>query len=289
MRSFEAARRRGIVSDLYALARGRPVDLLPFEEVRKRLNLSRVVDRGIAEVPLAAIVGSVGRGPEFNRAFLPREGASRERWEDVQGLVDEKGFPPVELYAAGGVYFVLDGHHRVSVARAEGAESIEAHVREFATPVALSGDESLEEVVLKAARASFLEITGLVPDAGAPLEATEALSYERLLDHIAVHGYFRGLETGQDVCGPDAAASWLTRVYRPTVALIRESGLLEDFPGRTETDLYLAVMEHLHYLMERTAGRVSPARVVRHFMLRGRADRRSRNRLAQLFWKLRDR
>jgi hypothetical protein len=128
-----------VMHDLLALARRRPLDLLPFEEVRDRLKLRRVVDRGTRDVPLGRIVGTFGRRGEFNRAFLPRSESLRERWEDLKDLAEgAAGFPVVELYLVGDVYFAVDGHHRISVARALGAPSIEAHVLEFITPVPLT-------------------------------------------------------------------------------------------------------------------------------------------------------
>jgi hypothetical protein len=115
---FDAARRTALMQDLLAAARGRPADLLPFADVKEKLRLTSLVDRGVQEVPLSRIVGTLGRAKEFNRAFLPRDEALRERWDDVRDLAEgPHGFPPVELYRVGNVDFVVDGHHRVSVAR----------------------------------------------------------------------------------------------------------------------------------------------------------------------------
>lgn len=133
MSGFDAARLGAVMQDLLALVRQRPRNLLPFEEVRDRLKLRRVVDRGTRDVALGQIVGTFGRRGEFNRAFLPRSESLRERWEDVRDLaVGASGFPSVELYQVGNAYFAVDGHHRISVARSLGAPSIEAHVRSLA-------------------------------------------------------------------------------------------------------------------------------------------------------------
>lgn len=246
---FEAARRAALMTDLLALLAGRPTDLLPFETVRRELGLRHLVDRGIRQVPLDLIVGTLGRPGEFNRAFLPRDEGLRDRWDRLRDLAEgPAGFPPIELYQVDQAYFVVDGHHRVSVARALGAPTIEAHVTEFLTPVPLGPGVSLEEVLLRSGLAAFLEATGLeTPD---DYRVTVPDGYARLVEHIRVHGYYKGIEEGRDVPWREEVASWRDKVYRPMIEAIRRSGVLEEFPGRTETDLYLFVMDHLHHLRE---------------------------------------
>jgi hypothetical protein len=254
---FEAARRAAVMTDLLALLAGRPTDLLPFETVRRELGLRHLVDRGIHPVPLDRIVGTLGRPGEFNRAFLPRDDGLRDRWDRLKDLAEgPQGFPPVELYQVGQSYFVVDGHHRVSVARALGAPTIEAHVVEFLTPVPLEPGISIEEVLLRNGLGAFLEATGLEPEAPdedhvIDYRITVPDGYQRLLDHIRVHGYYKGIEEKRDIPWREEVASWRDHVYRPMIEVIRGGGVLDEFPGRTETDLYLFVMDHLHSLRER--------------------------------------
>jgi hypothetical protein len=279
---FDTARLSAFMQDLLAHVTGRPADLLPFEAVREGLQLRHMVDRGIEEVPLELIVGTLGREREFNRAFLPRDDALRDRWEDVQGLAEgPRGFAPVELYKVGDAYFVVDGHHRVSVAKALGTPSIEARVEEFLSPLPLAPGETLEEVLLKRSLAEFLEVTGLNPADPSEFVVTVPNDYERLLEHISVHRYYRGIELGREVSWPEAVSSWRDTVFEPMVSTIRSSGVLEEFPGHTEADLYLFTMDHLHNLRERYAGkRVPPALAVRHFRFFYGADPSLRQRLA---------
>ncbi len=267
MTRFDAARRAALMADLLGVLTGRPVDLLPFDRVRAGLRLRHTVDRGNQDVPLAAIVGSLGREREFNREFLPRDEALRERWEEVEELAEgPSGFPAVELYKVGEAYFVVDGHHRVSVARSLGVPTIDAHVKEFLTPVPLGPEASIEEVLLQSGFADFLEATGLVPAAPDEFRVTEPSGYERLLEHVTVHRYYRGLETGRSLSWGEAVGSWYDTVYGPMITAIRRSGIMPAFPGRTETDLYLFTMDHLHHLRERYAPKpVGPATAVRHF------------------------
>lgn len=273
--SFDDARRAGLMHDLIRPLLRRPTELLPFQEVHERLHLAGVVDRGVLEVPLQAIVGTVGRRRDFTRAFLPRGEELRERWNDVKALAEgPRGFPAVELYQVGDVYFVLDGHHRVSVARSLGQPTIEAHVQEFLTPVQLAPDASLAEIVLKSALAEFLHATGLTQAAAGDFETTEPDGYERLLEHIAVHRYFRGLEARREIDWRQAVDSWFDTVYQPMVETIRASGILADFPGRTETDLYLFAMEHLYHLRRAYGDGLDLDEVVDDFAQTVREDQR---------------
>jgi hypothetical protein len=266
MSGFDSARRAALVSDLLAAVAGRPADLLPFDAVRREFHLRHLIDRGIQQIPLDRIVGSLDRASEFNRFFLPRDEALRDRWEEIKDLAEgPRGFPPVELYQVDRAYFVVDGHHRVSVARALGAPAIEAHVREFLTPVPLETGASLEDVLLRRGLADFLEITGLVPETPDEFRVTLAGGYPRLLEHIRVHGYFKGIETGRDIPWHEEVESWRDTVHRPMIAILRRSGILEEFPGRTETDLYLFLMDHLHRLRQQYGNELPPERAVEAF------------------------
>ncbi|MGE5176871.1 MAG: hypothetical protein ACM3JJ_10905 [Hyphomicrobiales bacterium] len=276
MTEFDAARRAALMEELLGILTGRPVELLPFEEVKEELHLRRFEDRGVLEVRLDRIVGTVGRGHDFTRAFLPRHESLRDRWGRVTALAEgPEGFPPVELYKVGDAYFVVDGHHRVSVARRMGLRAIEAHVREFLAPVPLSADESIEEVVAKGGLADFFEATGLHPERPDEYRTSEANGGERLLEHVKTHRYFLGLEHGRPFTCEEAVASWRDTVYRPMVEAIRKSGVLESFPGRTETDLYLFTMDHLHYLREQYGRGVTADDAVRDFRAKPPARRRT--------------
>ncbi len=274
--SFDEAKRAAFLEDLIGFLKGQPVDLLPFDAVRERLRLKQIVDRGVQEVPLDRIVGSLGREHEFNRAFLPRGESLRKRWEEVQELaLGSKGFPAVELYYVNDVYFVVDGHHRVSVAKSVGAKTIEGHVKEFRSPILLTPETSIEEVILKTGLVDFLETTGLQQETPTDFIVTSPKGYEQLLDHISVHRYYRGIETGAPVSWEDAVKSWQDRVYLPMIQIIRKHRVLDDFPGHTETDLYLFTMDHLHYLRGRfTAREVAPEQAVRHFAKMTRTKQR---------------
>ena len=130
---YESAITRAFWEEIFGRLRGKPVHLLNFEEERARLGLWKELYVGLQDVPLAAIVGSVGRHQDFTRSFLPKSGGvNKDRWSRVFAeTVGKTGLPPVELYKVNDVYFVRDGNHRVSVARDMGSDRIEAYVTEL--------------------------------------------------------------------------------------------------------------------------------------------------------------
>jgi hypothetical protein len=129
--SWARARREVFRQRLVCALKRCPFDLVPFEEVRQRLRLAHRICRGLQEIDLECIQGSVGRYRDFTSAFLPRQRHLRQRWERVQLMIATQGLPPIEVYQVGEAYFVLDGNHRVSVARQMGLKMIEAYVCEF--------------------------------------------------------------------------------------------------------------------------------------------------------------
>ena len=140
-RNFNVARRHAFFEDMLGRLLRRPTDLLSFDEVKRKLGLLSSRDRGVYEIPLDKIVGSVGKFREFTRTFCPRREESRARWQRVYTFIhSSRGLPPIEVYQAGDVYFVLDGNHRVSVGRQIGLKMIEAHVTEFISPIRLTAD-----------------------------------------------------------------------------------------------------------------------------------------------------
>jgi hypothetical protein len=257
---FRRARRDAILERIVSCLSGRSADLLSYEQVRQQLRPSGRKARVRREIPLDAIVGSVGRYSDFTRSFLPKRSRDEGRWARVQvaasGLA---GWPPIEVYQVGGAYFVRDGHHRVSVARRLGATKIEAYVTEIQTKVSLSPDTEPDDLILKAEYAAFLEHTHLDElRPGADLEVTVPGQYEILEEHISVHRYFMGLEQDRAIPYDEAVVHWYDTYYLPVVEVIRSRGILRDFPGRTEADLYLWVLEHRAALAEELGREVRP-------------------------------
>jgi nucleotide-binding universal stress UspA family protein len=249
---FRRARRQAAVQDLLGRLSGRPNELLVYDEIRRQLRATNLHSAGLHDIPLDAIVGSVGRARDFTRDFLPRNDSYEQRWARVKTAVnDMAGVPPIEVYKVGDAYFVIDGNHRVSVARQLGVPTISAYVTEVDTRVPLSPDDNPEELICKSRYAEFLEKTNLDHlRPAADLLMTFCGSYRLLEEHIEVHRYFMGLNWQRDVGWEEAVVHWYDTVYLPIVELIRERGLLHEFPGRTETDLYVLLAEYRAELEE---------------------------------------
>lgn len=240
------------LADLLSRMTGADGDLVSYDAVAKRLHARQQIETGIQMVPLAQIVGSVGRYRDFTRSFLPRAGANAERWTRLDAAMNSlEGFPPVELFKLGEVYFVRDGNHRVSVARANESTHIEAYVTEVRTDVPLTvSDFDRDDWLIKAEATEFENATHLNElRSEHGVRFTEPGRYPLLIQHIEVHKYLRDTECGEDAAyvemsGEEAVLSWYDTVYIPVVEAIHKYHLLAHFPERTEADLYLWIALH---------------------------------------------
>jgi hypothetical protein len=128
---FTRARRRAFVRRMRAHLRGGATraGLRSFEEVRKAKGAYNGVRLGTRTVPVEKIVGSVGRHEDFDPDFLPAKASLEARWKRIDRAYHRgEEMPPVVLHKLGEEYFVEDGNHRVSVARFQGVEWIDAVV-----------------------------------------------------------------------------------------------------------------------------------------------------------------
>ncbi len=243
---FERAYQRSLWRKVITRLTGKSNELLPFDEVRQALPFRGQRDIGLQEVPLDKIVGSVGRYRDFDRAFLPTQRQTTERWINVsKARYNEVALPPVELYKIGDVYFVKDGNHRISVARERKQAIIDAYVTEIDIPFRLTADMDIDSVQQEKAYGQFLQDTRLDelrPDAD--LHLSNPAEYARLREHIADHHYYLGTERQADVSYGEAVQSWYDNVYRPLVDAIEAQGLRRQFPQMTAADLYLRVSEY---------------------------------------------
>ncbi len=264
---FDRARFKGFRNDVLSWLTQRSNHLLPFDEVRKRLPVQGQHYIGLKEVPLDQVIGSVNRYQDFDRAFLPRQTFTRDRWMSVDiAHLEDVVLPPIELYKVGETYYVKDGNHRVSVAREKGQSFIDAVVIEIDVPVPVTTDTELSDLIRKQEQANFLlytHIQDLRPDAN--IEFSQPGDYDRLLEHISVHRWYLGVQRNGEVPYEEAVTSWYDNVYLPLVSIIRERNILREFPGRTETDLYLWIIEHQRYLEEAHEDKVSLAEAADHY------------------------
>ena len=238
---FLRARRRRVFARLSAILRLEPGDvdvMLPFDEVVDALGRVGERDEGTRSIPIARIVGTVDRGKEFDREFRPRSSRSRMRFERI-AEAQRRGvaMPPIDVYAVGELYFVRDGHHRVAVARAQGRDTIDAHVVEVLTRVAADGSMSLADLPLKSHERLFRERVPLPAPASGQIALTDPVQYGDLAEGVEAWG-FRLIQHEQRFLDrTEIARRWFEEEYEPVVAMLREAELFDR--RETEADGYL--------------------------------------------------
>lgn len=252
-REFNRARLRVFMNDILALLGGYQNQLLSFSELSKAAAVGEAIDLGIQEVPLAAIQGSVDRYHDFDLAFLPKHSGLRDRWERVATARDHGlPMPPVELYKLGNIYFVRDGHHRISVCRNRGDKTIQAHVAELTSRVPLAPDLKPNDIPQVEAYADFVRITHadeIMPHVD--LRLSQPQHYARLIRHIALFRYLNRRPGSPPREWPEAMQAWYEELYLPILEIILRNDILKEFPQRTPTDLYLWLVTNYRRLHHR--------------------------------------
>lgn len=265
---FQRARFKAFVNRIWGTLSGQPTNLLSYDDIKEKLHIGGPIYRGVQTVPVDQIAGSLNRYHEFDRVFLPASDQLANRWQSInRAFYQEISLPPVVLYKVGQVYFVVDGHHRVSVAREQGQIFIEAEVRECATRVNLTADIKPEDLIILETKVQFLERTSLDslrPDANIKLTIPDG--FDRMLEHIAVHRYFMGIDWKRDISEEEAIIHWYDNVYLPVIHVIRETDILKEFPTKTEGDLYLWVLDHQRYLVDEGKPLQPPEDAARTFL-----------------------
>jgi hypothetical protein len=239
---FLRARRRAALGAMVARLRGEPDDvrlILPYEEVVAALGYVSEHAAGKAVVPLDAIVGTVDRGRDFDRRFRPTSGRVRSRWEHIATAMRRgEAMPPVDLVRIGQIYFVRDGHHRVSVGRALGHTDINADVTEVVTRVGAERAITLEELPVKSHRRVFFERVPLPDNARDEIKLTDPWDYGRLAEAVEAWGFRTSQDRGEPISRREAAYLWLENEYRPVVEMLKGADLIGT---NTEAEAYMRV------------------------------------------------
>jgi hypothetical protein len=249
---FGRARRRRALSRLAARLRGEPGDvdlILPFEEVVEALGRKGERSLGLQVIDLDSIVGTVDRGREFDRSFRPTSGKVRPRWERVaEAQRRGKSMPPIDVYRIGELHFVKDGHHRVSVARALGHDTIDAYVTEVITEVGPERGIRLADLPLKSHERLFHERVPLPAEARERIKPSNRSAYACLAEGVEAWGFRVMQGCGEFMTREEVAEAWFREEYEPVTQMLREAGIAG---SGNETDAYMAVVS-LRYLLLRT-------------------------------------
>ena len=262
-RDFSRARRRAFLRRVGAYLRRDPGSnqLLSFDEVRGALGAVQQIHLGLREVPVSKIVGSVGRHRDFDRAFLPSKPDLGTRWKRIDRLMyQDEGLPPVSLFKIGDAYFVNDGNHRVSVARQQGVEVLDADVVELRSRVPVDSALTARDLLHKLEHRHLLErlpMDRVLPEI--EIRFSDVADYRRLATFIEAHGFRLSQLWRRHVPAEEALRDWYEYGYRPIAEMIREDKILDAFPGRTELDLYLWITKHRERLaLEARDEKISP-------------------------------
>lgn len=247
---FIRARRRATIARLAARLRGEPDDvglILPYEEVVEALGFVSERPLGYRVVPLERIVGTIDRGRDFDRRFRPTSSRVRGRWEQIAGSARRgESLPPVDLVQVGEIYFVRDGHHRVSVARALGWADIDGYVTQVVTRVDAGGTMKLSDLPLKSHQRVFFERVPLPEEARGAIALSDPSDFDELAEAVEAWG-FRAIQSqGDPIDRRRTALLWLETEYRPVVTMLREAGLIG---GGTDTEAYMQITAERYRLL----------------------------------------
>jgi hypothetical protein len=277
-RDFSRARRKAFLRRIGAYLRRDPASnqLLSFDEVKGALGVVSQNYLGLREVPVAKIIGSVGRHRDFDRTFLPSKPDLSTRWRRIDEIMHRaEELPPVSLYKIGDAYFVQDGNHRVSVARQQGVEMIDAEVVELRSRVPVDSALTARDLLHKLEHRHLLErlpIDRVLPEI--KVELSDIADYRRLATYIEAHGFRTSQLWKRYVSPEEVLGDWYEYHYRPVAEMIREERVLDAFPDRTELDLYLWIVNHRERLaLEARDEKISP-RAAKDDILKNTSRRR---------------
>jgi hypothetical protein len=240
---FSRARRSRLLADIGRRLRREPDDvglILPFEEVVDALGVVGREDLGLKVVPLDAIVGTVDRAADFDRGFRPTSPRLRSRWERIAAAQRRgESLPPISLYKVGDLFFVRDGHHRVSVAKSLGREDIDAYVTEIQTRVRLGRDLRVGDLPLKGHERLFRERVPLGREERSRIQVSDPWDYGVLAESVEAWGFRAMQDRGSYMERREVAHVWFTSEYLPVVEMLEAGDLIER--GETETDAYMRI------------------------------------------------
>ncbi len=222
--------------------------MVSFRDIKQLLKPQNETYEGMRTIPVAQIVGSEGRYQDFDNQFFPKSSFLKARWEHVdEAVIKDIILPPIKVYELGGLYFVRDGNHRVSVAKSKGVEFIDAEVVSLKTEVRLRPSGTLQGIVRQIINYEkhnfYIETNfGDITDYWC-LDFSMTGQYDIIYDHILTHKYFLNKDKEQEISQEDAVLSWFNTVYLPVIHTIDKYKIMKYFRGKTKSDLYVWVIK----------------------------------------------
>jgi hypothetical protein len=248
--TFEKARRKEAYRRFSRLVKRQGEStLVPLDELQQRLRMFEQSYVGIRPIPVDAIVGSADRASDFDNKFLPKTSRTRERWKHLERRFPAGDFPPIVVYQVDESYFVVDGHHRVAIAKAKGLATMDAEITRLRARLPIPVDLDMGQLIRLEQQRLFLVESGLErarPEA--VIEFSRPPGYIELLELVKLHGYNLIHERQELLPIEEIAGDWYDRLYLPTVDAIRREGLLDAFPNTTEADQFLWIYQRWRHL-----------------------------------------
>lgn len=232
--------------------RGNAVTTMSFDETVQALGRRGEHSLGVLVIPLDRIVGSVDKVRDFDRSFRPTSGRGRTRWERLaQAVRRGEPIPPISVYKLGDLYFVQDGHHRVSVNRALGMDLIEARVTEVQTLVSTEGVTGSRDLDNKRWRRIFLERVPLTGKRRDGVRISDPRAYGELAEMVEAWAT-RRMHAEEAYVGKRAMATrWYDEEYQPVLAMIEEAGLRTE--RETPAESYLRIADERYDIVQEHA------------------------------------
>lgn len=246
---FAKAKNKAFFNEIQHLLSPEEASLISLNDVKKLIRPKNETYIGVKTIPIDKIVGSEGRYQDFDNRFFPKNSHLKNRWERVdEAAIQSIDLPAIKVYEIAGLYFVRDGNHRVSVAKARGVEFIDAEVVSLQSEIVLYKPDNINDMVKQILnyekRVFYTETAfGDITDYWC-LDFSRPGRYDVIYNHILTHKYYLNINKKEEISLEDAILSWFKTVYFPLVNIIQEKHIMHYFPKRTLSDLYVWVVRY---------------------------------------------
>ena len=246
---FNRAKNKAFFNEIQHFLSPEEASLISLNDVKQMLKPTNETYIGMKVIPIEKIVGSEGRYNDFANRFFPKSSHLKNRWEHVdQAAIESIDLPPIKVYEIAGLYFVRDGNHRVSVAKARGTEFIDAEVVSLQSEITLKKPDNINDIIrqiINYEKRVFYSETGFgdITDYWC-LDFSRTGRYDVIYNHILTHKYFINQNKAEEVTMEEAILSWFNNVYLPLAINIRKKHILRSFPKRTIGDLYVWIVRY---------------------------------------------
>ena len=246
---FNRAKNKAFFNEIQHFLSPEEASLISLNDVKQMLKPTNETYIGMKVIPIEKIVGSEGRYNDFDNRFFPKSSHLKNRWEHVdQAAIESIDLPPIKVYEIAGLYFVRDGNHRVSVAKARGTEFIDAEVVSLQSEITIKKPDNINDIIrqiINYEKRVFYSETGFgdITDYWC-LDFSRTGRYDVIYNHILTHKYFINQNKAEEVTMEEAILSWFNNVYLPLAINIRKKHILRSFPKRTIGDLYVWIVRY---------------------------------------------